>query len=105
MDRVAFAVTNHKVPVFLIEIGREEINKKATGGIEIQVALVCGNPIITQGLQDEADAMHLTIGTNGAAIRPARAILTYDIGQEFEIFFAVASQGGKLAIAQVDVGV
>ena len=51
-DRVALIVADHQVAVLLIKVGREEIHEQTTHSISVKIALIVGDPSITECLKD-----------------------------------------------------
>jgi len=91
--------------MFLIEVGLVEEEKEAAEDVEILGLLVFRNPTITESLKDEADAVHLTVGTGGAAKGPAEAVLTDEVGHHLDVLLGVGAEGGELAVAHAAVRV
>jgi hypothetical protein len=98
--RGSFAVTDYQVAMFLIQESDEEEIEKAAQDIEIPVSLVLWNPVVAKGLEQQADAMHLPVGTGMTAERPSEAILPNQIWQQFDVLFRKSAQAGQLSIAE-----
>ncbi len=61
---VALVVADDQVAVLLVEVGHEEIHEQAAHRVDVKVALVVADPSVAEGLEDQADAVHLAVGSD-----------------------------------------
>eukprot|EP01136_Pigoraptor_vietnamica_P032461 Opistho-1_new@94331 len=101
----ALTVADVEEAVLLVQVGVEEIVEQAAQDIELLVLLVVGDPAVAEALEDERDAVHLAVGTGGAAVGPALAVRADEVGHHLDVFLGVGAEGGQLALAQGGVGV
>lgn len=90
--------------MFLVEIGYKKEVEETADGVEIVGFLMCGNPRIAHGLEEEANAVHLAVSTDSLSEGPAKAILTDEIWEKFNIFFCVGAEAGEFAISEIAIG-
>ena len=65
-DRVTLCVPNHQITLFLINVGNEKVLEEPPQSIQIKGHLLRVDPIVPHGLQNHADAMQLTVSSDGA---------------------------------------
>ena len=91
--------------MFLIEIGLVEEHEQAAQNIVVLDLLIVGDPAVAETLQNEADAVHLAVGSGGAAEGPAQSVGTDEVGHHLDVLLGVGAERRQLAVADAVVGV
>lgn len=90
----AFVVAEVEEAVFLVEVSLVEVEEEAAEEVEVEGFFVFVDPAVAKALEDEADAVHLTVGTGGAAESPAQAVGADEVGHHFDVALGVGAEGG-----------
>ena len=91
-DGVAFGVTDDDEAVFGVEERSKEVGVKTTDEIASERFLVDRYPAVAQGLEEKGDAVHLAVGADAPAIRPAQSVIPDGVHDDADVFLCQRAQ-------------